>query len=214
MEDNKSPLYITNEEIRGIDMNQVKLMQLTDGTILLIQNETVNENQSNQLRARPLYPLPPKGINKHFNSQAFNLVTQPKLIPKPLVRRGPQRGMMTQSNGPILRGIIPNMRPAIPDKNAKIPVGIQMTPSMPLPPGSKCIFSPPLGQIPSAPKMTPSNTISPPQIIYPSKQISPPQIINNAFRAKYNDEKCDLQKDDYQCNYKEKICNKCGKKYN
>ena len=184
-------------------------MQLTDGTILLIQNETVNENQSNQLRARPLYPLPPKGINKHFNSQAFNLVTQPKLIPRPLVHRGPQRGMMTKYNGPILRGIIPNMRPAIPDKNANIPVGIQMTPSMPLPPGSKCIFNPPLGQIPSAPKM-----ISPPQIVYPSKPIPPPQTINNAFKAKYNDEKYDLQEDDYQCNYKGKICNKCGKIYN
>ena len=65
---------ITTEEVRGIDANQIASMQLKDGTVVVVQGEegAYEENdqegeyqdQSNQLRARPMMvmgraPLPP-----------------------------------------------------------------------------------------------------------------------------------------------------------
>ena len=92
---------ITTEEVRGIDANQIASMQLKDGTVVVVQGEegAYEENdqegeyqdQSNQLRARPMMvmgraPLPPPMHPR---------VVRPVVPLKPMVvPRGPVRAVV------------------------------------------------------------------------------------------------------------------------
>ena len=197
--DLNSPVFITNEEMRGIDMNQVKSMQLKDGTIIIINNEneeqdydenvdyTLNE-QLNQFRARPMKnkminPLTPNlFINPRMNRLIGPIPAQP---PKAVFPRGPNRGVIPVYNGPILRGKNPNIKLAVFDDSHLKPsnpprVGM---PGMPLPG-----------------KLSPPNTvpINPnPNYIQLPFGIKIPQFNpnNNTFRTRPNftEEECDFQ---------------------
>ena len=199
MEDNKSSVFITNEEIRGIDMNLVQSMQLKDGTIIYItngtENENENENQSIQLRARPI----PKGMMRHNKSKSYAPMMPPQLPPKTLVHRGPQRGIMpVYNNGPVLRGKFANIKPAIPDKNVELPRPI------PIPRGQQFIIMPPLSRPPSVPQSIPSNPS-------PLPPYGWPQTVYRA-RPKFNEEENDFEENEYQCEEEENVCDECRKK--
>ena len=200
MEDNKYSTFITNEEMRGIDMNLVQSMQLKDGTIIYITNgtENENENQSIQLRARPI----PKGMIRHNKSKSNVPMIPLQLPPKTLVHRGPQRGVMPiYNNGPILRGKIANIKPAIPDKNANLPQPIPIPRRMP---GQPFIIMPPLSRPPSVPQSITSNPNSIPPYGWPK----------TVYRARpqFNEEENDFEENEYQCDEEENVCDECRRK--
>ena len=128
---------ITTEEVRGIDANQIASMQLKDGTVVVVQGEegAYEENdqegeyqdQSNQLRARPMMvmgraPLPPPPMNPRVVWPAVPL--KPVVVP-----RGPVRAVVPPM-GYRLRarpGMLP--RPHVAPK----PMVKPMMPGMPRP---------------------------------------------------------------------------------
>ena len=120
MEDQEQQLQeitIKAEEVRGIDINQVKSIQLNDGTIVVIENneeqqendlqlkeedqqnccdDFIDENgQSNNLRARP--------IMGKFSVPVMRPMVAPRIMPVPIrpimtkpmgIQRGPMRNQM------------------------------------------------------------------------------------------------------------------------
>jgi hypothetical protein len=128
---------ITTEEVRGIDANQIASMQLKDGTVVVVQGEegAYEENdqegeyqdQSNQLRARPMMvmgraPLPPPPMHPRVVRPAVPL--KPMVVP-----RGPVRAVVPPM-GYRLRarpGMLP--RPHVAPK----PMVKPMMPGMPRP---------------------------------------------------------------------------------
>ena len=131
---------ITTEEVRGIDANQIASMQLKDGTVVVVQGEEgayedyeqegEYQDQSNQLRARPMMgmgrPLPPPLVRPHPP-----LVVRPGVPPKPVVvQRGPVRPVVAPM-GYRLRAR-PGMLPR-PPHVAPRPMGKPMMPGMPRP---------------------------------------------------------------------------------
>ena len=187
--DMNSPVFITNDEIRGMDMNQVKSMQLKDGTIIIINNEneylseaqdydenvdyTLNDQndtmQLNQLRARPMpnkmiNPLTPNlFINPRMNKLKRPIPAQP---PKIVIPRGPNKGLIPEYNSQILRGKNPHIKLAVFDDRHLKPLNMPTVgmPGMPLPG-----------------RLSPPNTV--------------PYNLNNAFRTRPNftEEECDFQ---------------------
>ena len=130
---------ISQEDVKGIDINQVDSMQLKDGTVVVISKEgqpeitssnyeTEEQNyndeiqyieekdQSNQLRARPMMGrmiLPPKPVIAPRMPLAAPIVAPIRPIrPKPVVvPRGPMRGPMSGPMIPMARGPILRGRP-------------------------------------------------------------------------------------------------------
>lgn len=142
---------ITPEEVRGIDINQVASMQLKDGTTVVVQGEgelgyegefaqeevddgayeyaaeDVQE-QSNQLRARPMVVMAPPRVVRPPVVAPGMVRPGPILAPKPVVvPRGPYRPMgapvvFRTRPGMPLRPAVVAPRPAVPVRPVGVPV--------------------------------------------------------------------------------------------
>lgn len=125
---------ISQEEVRGIDINQVDSLQLKDGTVIVVTKEEqpieettlsneqnfenyvdsyAEEDQANSLRARPM-------IGRMFPPRIPLVAPLRPLPPKPIVvPRGPMRPIIPVAYGPVLRGkgVVPVPQPRIPIVN-------------------------------------------------------------------------------------------------
>ena len=143
---------ITQEEISGIDLSQVASMQLKDGTVVVVQGEgeftqeELDQNdygeddyqdQSNQLRARPMMvvPSPKSMLHKPMGVPVVHPVGRPGLKPPVLVQpvhpRGPVRpGMPVPFRA---RPGMPGPRPGMPGPRPVVAPKPVVRPGMPLP---------------------------------------------------------------------------------
>ena len=194
---------ITQEEVRGIDINQVASMQLKDGTVVVVQGEGEGQyeeggyeeqyyneegeeyqDQSNQLRARPMMG---------------RMVVQPKPMPPKMVRPlGPVKPMVVP-RGPVRPGVPmgygmpfrarPGMPPQRPHVVAK-PMVVPARPGMPKPvPVTRPAVVPKPGY-PVKPVGVPARPMVPGQRPLVNQMVQAPGF---AFRARPGE----LEEDDY-----------------
>ena len=161
---------ITQEEVRGLDLSQVASMQLKDGTVVVVQGEGETgydqnegefaqeelaqdeygevdyQDQSNQLRARPMMVVPPpkpmypKPMGVPLVPPVGRPGLKPPVLVKPVPPRGPVRhvvpvpfrarpGMPMPGPRPIVAPK-PVVRPGMP---FPVPVGRPPVPVKPVP---------------------------------------------------------------------------------
>ena len=79
---------ITQEEVRGIDINQVASMQLKDGTVVVVNSEDDQYNNNAEFTQEEV----PENENINYTVESSNLrarpyVVMPGVLPKPMVHK-------------------------------------------------------------------------------------------------------------------------------
>lgn len=198
---------ITQEEVRGIDLNQVVSMQLKDGTVVVVQGEGEGEgqpeetlyerqfileegeeykDQSNQLRARPMMgrmvvPPPP-----HHPKVVRPVPVKPMVVP-----RGPVRPGVPMGYGVPFRAR-PGMH--VPKPYPPKPMVVPVRPGMPKPvPVARPVVAPKPG-LPLRPAVAPVRPMVPGKKPLVAQMVTAP-----VFRARPGEleEEDDYQEEEY-----------------